>query len=63
MVMVRRKYHAPDVGKVARFRLVGYSFRGGMLASVGALFAATDDANEFFTNSKGGIVIIRHVLF
>ncbi|MBZ9556803.1 MULTISPECIES: T6SS effector BTH_I2691 family protein [unclassified Modicisalibacter] len=46
MVMVMGKYHATDVGKVARFQLGGFSFWGGMLASVGALFGAIDDYIE-----------------
>ncbi|ABE57570.1 T6SS effector BTH_I2691 family protein [Chromohalobacter israelensis] len=46
MVMVMGKYRATDVGKAAQFRLGGFSFWGGMLASVGALFGAIDDFSE-----------------
>jgi hypothetical protein len=46
MVMVMGKYRATDVGKAAQFRLGGFSFWGGMLASVGALFGAIDDYIE-----------------
>lgn len=46
MVMAMGRYHATDVGRAARFQLGGFSFWGGMLASVGALFAAYDDYLE-----------------
>ncbi|WP_298839436.1 T6SS effector BTH_I2691 family protein [uncultured Salinicola sp.] len=46
MVMVMGKYRATDVGEAARFQLGGFSFWGGMLASVGALFSAIDDYIE-----------------
>lgn len=44
--MVMGKYRATDIGKAARFQLGGFSFWGGMLASVGALFGAVDDLFE-----------------
>ncbi|WP_157958929.1 hypothetical protein [Salinicola sp. RZ23] len=52
MVMVMGKYRATDVGKAARFQLGGFSFWGGMLASVGALFSAIDDLQEFAVQVK-----------
>jgi len=52
MVMVMGKYRATDVGKAAQFRLGGFSFWGGMLASVGALFGAIDDLQEFSRQVK-----------
>ncbi|WP_136067617.1 T6SS effector BTH_I2691 family protein [Modicisalibacter radicis] len=52
MVMVMGKYHSTDVGRAAQFRLGGFSFWGGMLASVGALFSAIDDLQEFAVQVK-----------
>lgn len=57
MLLVMGKYRATDVGAAATFQLGGFSFWGGMLASVGAMFSAADDFAEAVAHRKNNILL------
>lgn len=61
MVVLMGKYHKTDIGDAAKFRLGGFSFWGGMLASVGAAFVAVDDAFESMHQLKNRNILLSVV--